>query len=96
MLAAHYGDEVLNHNVRIDAALGGPAFIFMDDNVSFHRGNIDKENLEGESSFHMEMLAYCLDHKPIENLWDAVKCIAYIRVVPPTSLRQLESTLMEE
>ncbi|GFV58093.1 transposable element Tcb1 transposase [Trichonephila clavipes] len=94
--AVRYGDEVLEHTVRLYTATVGPTFVLMDNNARPHRADIVDDYLESEGIALMAWPAYSLVLNPIENVWDALGRAVSSRFSPPATLIELETALQEE
>ncbi|GFW66266.1 transposable element Tcb2 transposase [Trichonephila clavipes] len=96
LTARRYRDEILRPIVVPYAAAIGDDFILIDDNCMPHRANLVEDFLFEEGIVRMEWPACSPDINPIEHVWDALGRRVAGRQLPPQTLQELETALLEE
>lgn len=94
--ARRYVDEVLEPQVRLFRGAVGPEFLLMDDNARPHRAYVVSEYLQTEDITRMDWPPYSPDLNPIEHVWNASGRRIAARQIPPRTLQELKSALLEE
>ncbi|KFM72141.1 Transposable element Tcb1 transposase, partial [Stegodyphus mimosarum] len=94
--AVGYQGEVLHHIVKLIVAVISPDFLRMDDITRPLQAIIVNMYLEIEGISRMEWPLYFPSLNPIENLSDALGRVLFAVKRFPASLRQLETTFIED
>ncbi|GFV42810.1 putative DD41D transposase [Trichonephila clavipes] len=96
MTGQRYIDEVLLPHVRLFRGAVGDKFVFMDDNVTYHRTLAVQDCLDSEGIQRLVWPARSPDLNTIENVWDALGRQVAGRNYPPTNKNTLTCALTEE
>ncbi|GBN59779.1 Transposable element Tcb2 transposase [Araneus ventricosus] len=91
-----YRYEILEPYVRLFRGVVGPEFILMDDNERPHRALLVDEFLESEDIRWMDWPARSPDLNPIQHVWDALRRAIATRNLPPRTIQEMETALLNE
>ncbi|GBM09329.1 Transposable element Tc1 transposase [Araneus ventricosus] len=91
-----YRDEILEPYVSLFRGAVGPEFILMDDNARPHRALLVDEFLESEDIRRMDWAARSPDLNPIEHVYDALGRAIATRNLPPTTIQEMKTALLNE
>ena len=95
LTAVRYVNEILDVYIRPYAGAIGADFILMDDNARPHREHVTNQYLEDATMVRMDWPARSPDMNPIEHAWDMLQKAISARLVQPTTVPQLRTTLHE-
>jgi len=94
MNAAKYRKLLQQHLVHIGQIIGGPDWVFQQDNAPIHRANVNHRWFETKGIAVMEWPSYSPDLNPMENIWAALSRRVYSEGKQYNSKKELKLAIL--